>query len=181
MKDRGKLILNAARWTDYHRFKNLCCVENMPPMNGPCWTLAMLSEVDNSYIAPDAGFIGYCYPFRNNAARLATIEQIRGFSRRRTMAWLNRNLRILSRVMVRPEFRHMGIATELVRMTVEKVGVPYIECLTFSALIASILSNTGFVNYGQTMGLKCDYWLWVRPSTGSKKREQDQFEFGHKA
>lgn len=163
MIDDSKLILLPGKWTDYQRFKPLCCVDSTPAIAGPCWTAAILAA-DVSYIeAADVGFVGYSYAFRNNSCRLVAMPEIRGKSKRYTISYLNRHVRCLTRIMVRPSHRGRGIATKIIQATLPIVGVRYVECLTFTESIALILKRCGFVNYGQTGGMECDYWLHTLP------------------
>ena len=165
MIDGGKLILLPASWPDYIRFQSLCCVDTMPRVAGPCWTGIIVAADESTFINADAAFIGYNYPFRNNGVRHRVFSQILGCSRRYRMAYYNKNLRTLSRVMVRSSSRGQGIATEMVLRTLEQVGVPFIECLTFTASIARILERCGFKNLGRTGGMGCDYYLWRQNKT----------------
>lgn len=165
MIDTPLLILQSALWSDYARFKPLCCVDTVPAVAGPCWTGAVVAADESQFINADAAFIGYNYPFRNNGVRHRVFVEILGCSRRYRMAYYNKNLRTLSRVMVRPSCRGQGIATQMILRTLEQVGVPFIECLTFTASIARILECCGFKNLGRTGGMGCDYYLWQQNKT----------------
>jgi len=163
MKPGQTLILLPAEWHDYGRFKPLCCVDTLPfpAGTGHCWTAMVVTQ--DEIIRPDAGFIGYTYAFRNNPVRPTALPDWPRKSRLGQMTYLNRYVRQLSRVMVRPDCRGQGIASEIVRRTLLMMAVPYIECLTFTASIAAILQKCGFIDHGQTSGLHCDYWLYTRP------------------
>lgn len=143
------LTLKIASWQDYKRFVGLCCVPTMPFPGGPCWT-----------IGNDIGFIGYNYAYRNNGRRYNLFPQHRVAGKCIDVTWLNANVRQLNRVMVRPKYRGKGLATYLVGQTLPMVGVPLIECLTWSHLIRHILIRTGFVDHGITKTGKCHYYLW---------------------
>jgi GNAT superfamily N-acetyltransferase len=159
MNDIAKLMLKPAVWSDYSRFVNLCCVPTMPKVTGPCWIMSLLTDDETAYIEPEVAFIGYSYPFRNNARRHVALPYYHSLNRRRQIYWLNKNVRCLTRVMVKPEHRGRGIAKELIRQTVPKLCVPYVECLTFTAGIAKILTDCGFTDYGQSDKATCNYYL----------------------
>jgi hypothetical protein len=112
---------------------------------------------------PDVAFVGYNYPFLNNGMRLKIWPEHVILKKAIDLTWLNSNVRCLNRVMVKPEFRKRGIAEYLVQNTIGGVGVPFIECVTFTDSIARILSRVGFVNYGRLSSGICDYWLWTSP------------------
>lgn len=144
------LILHQAKWSDYKRFVELCCVPSMPFPGGKCWT-----------IEGDVGFIGYNYPYMNNRQRNIRFPSHMIKHKHFDLDWLNMNIRQLNRVMIRPEYRGRGLATRLVEQTLPMVGVPYIECLTFARLIKNILKRTGFVEYGDSLKHTCRYYLWT--------------------
>jgi len=67
--------------------------------------------------------------------------------------------------MVRPEWRKRGLAESIIRNTLPMVGVPYIECVTFTESIERLLVKCGFRSYGRTGGVGCEYYLWNQLQT----------------
>jgi len=157
-----------ACWDDYQRFKPLCCVDSMPFSRGKCWTIGLQAEDESYWIDPDVGFIGYNWPYRYNSIRTRAIPGLEELPERSKYTYINRNIVALARVMVRPDWRGRGYASWLIKNTVELVGAKYIECLTFTETIASILIKSGFVNHGKTGGLECDYFLWTNTRQADK-------------
>ena len=162
MEHDNKLILLQAKWDEYRRFQNLCCVDSMPAVVGPCWTAAIQSVDGLGLDSADAAFIGYSYAFRNNSCRLTAIPELWQWGMRGRMAYLNRHVRCLTRIMVRPEYRGQGIASKMIMATLPLLGVTFVECLTFTEGIARILERCGFQKYGRTGGMNCDYYLWSK-------------------
>lgn len=150
------LKISPAKWSDYLRFVNLCCVSTLPFRGGKCWT-----------VEGDIAFIGYNFCYWNNRQRNLLWPNHLIDSRYFDLHWLNSNIRCLNRVMVRPEYRGQGIATQLVTQTLPLVGVPFIECLTFAELIRDILLRCGFKAHGSAVKNTCKYYLWsLSPGTG---------------
>ena len=147
------LNLKPARWPDYKRFVDLCCVTTMPFHGGPCWT-----------VGNDIAFIGYNFCYWNNRQRNLLFPEHLGLRKNIDLKWLNQNFRCLNRVMVRPAYRGQGIATQLIRQTLPLVNVPYIECLTFSELIESLLLRNGFAAHENAVQDTCRYYLWRNPN-----------------
>lgn len=146
--DMSEKILRCT-WKKYSKFAEFCCVQNSPHPSGTCFC-----------IEPDVAFIGYNFPWKNNGVRLRIWPEHTIQKKAIDLAWLNQNVRTLSRVMVSPEFRNNGVAERLIRKTIDSVGVRYIECVTFTAQIARILEKVGFVNHGRLSSGICDYYLY---------------------
>lgn len=161
------LRLEPAKWSDYRRFVNLCCVNTMPFHGGKCWT-----------IKGDIGFIGYNFCYWNNRQRNLIWPKHLLLKKHFNLHWLNKNIRCLNRVMVRPEYRGRGIATQLIKQTLPLVGVPYIECLTFAELIKNLLLRNGFVAHGNTTEGSCQYYLKTLKNLSIKR--QDYIKIGPK-
>lgn len=157
---RMGLILEPTGWYSYQRFKPLCCVDAEPHPSGPCW-LAFVPNDESEQVVPyEIGFIGYNHTFRNNGVRYQFLRRIVGPNLRRQRSYMNRNFRCLSRVMIRPEFRGRGYATEVVSRTLPMVGVRFIECLTYADLIKGVLVRCGFRPMGDVASGTCSYYLW---------------------
>lgn len=136
-------------WRKYRSFVNLCCVSTMPFPGGPCWV-----------IEPEVAFIGYNYSYYNNSQRNLIFPEKLICRRYFDLDFLNQNFRCLNRVMVNPKYRRQGLATKLITETLPKVGVRYIECLTFAELIRNILLRCGFQEYGESKTGSCRYYLF---------------------
>jgi GNAT superfamily N-acetyltransferase len=160
MNIEGKIILQQGHWEDYLRFRPLCCVESLPYPRGHCWTAGIMAADESHWIDPDAAFIGYNWPYRFNSVRNRAITELQDMPERSRMTFINRHVRTLSRIMVRPAHRGRGIASWLLAETINLVPARYIECLTFTQAIARILRRQGFIDYGITGGMACNYYLW---------------------
>lgn len=169
MDNTVKRILLPAHWDDYIRFKPLCCVDSMPYSRGQCWVLGLMAADESGWIDPDAGFIGYNWPYRFNSIRPTAIKELLGLPDRSRYTYINRHIKTLSRIMIRPKWRARGYASWLIENTLSLVLADYIECLTFTEQIASILLRQGFIQYGRTGGMECDYFLWHNPLHGTKQ------------
>ncbi|MCC6573313.1 MAG: hypothetical protein IT462_05920 [Planctomycetes bacterium] len=61
---------------------------------------------------------------------------------------LNRDVRLLSRIIVDPRFRGVGVAGKLIADGLRQLGVPYVECLAQMGAFSSFLTSAGFVHAG---------------------------------
>jgi GNAT superfamily N-acetyltransferase len=145
------MVIVTTNWARYNKFVNLCCVPTIPYSRGPCWV-----------VEPNIAFIGYDWPVLNNSVRPKAISGFPHNDKRAAMLFINKNVRVLSRIMVKPEFRGRGIASNLIIQTLPLVGVPYIECVSFAESIKHILLLAGFTAFGLTARGTVEYFLWER-------------------
>ncbi|MEM0375173.1 MAG: ATP-binding cassette domain-containing protein [Nitrososphaerota archaeon] len=95
-----------------------------------------------------AGVIVYSYPHPNLRARNAALPFLRELIRsgmRSYLKWLNEHFVRISRVIVHPKFRGIGVAVELVRHTMPLEGRPYVETLAVMAKYNPFFERAGMV------------------------------------
>jgi hypothetical protein len=80
-----------------------------------------------------------CVDLRN----LATNNLLKGFDRQTQLALINRNIRCLSRVIIEPRLRGIGLATRLVRETMPRMNVPIVEAVGVMPLVNPFLERAG--------------------------------------
>lgn len=78
---------------------------------------------------------------------LATGGRYRGFSPRESMALLNREVRTISRVVVDPQWRGLGLAVKLVREAMATVRQPYVEALAAMGRVNPFFERAGMKRY----------------------------------
>ncbi len=93
------------------------------------------------------------YPSLASAARnLVTDGEYNCRGDRQTAQRLNREVLLLSRIVVAPEFRCAGLATKLVRSIVDRTTARWIECSTSMGRYTRFLENAGFREVPQATG-----------------------------
>lgn len=93
------------------------------------------------------------YPALACAARnVATKNEYSGKSSRAIAQRLNREVLLLSRIVVTPEFRCAGLATLLIREIISRTTARWIECSTSMGKYNRFLANAGFVEAPQASG-----------------------------
>ncbi|MDK1030382.1 MAG: ATP-binding cassette domain-containing protein [Planctomycetia bacterium] len=97
------------------------------------------------------GVIVYGFGQLNLRARnLATAGRYqlgRGASRLSLPALLNRELRTITRVVVNPNWRGLGLAVRLVRETLPLAGTPYVESLAVMGRVNPFFEKAGMTRY----------------------------------
>ena len=96
------------------------------------------------------GVIVYAQPALSLAARdRATGGRYRpaGLGRTSLASLLNREVRVISRVVVIPNWRGLGLAARLVAETLPKVGTPYVEALAAMGHVHPFFERAGMTAY----------------------------------
>jgi len=90
------------------------------------------------------GVIVYAMPVANLALRNAAFGgRLRGLDRSLRMQWLNAYVRTIRRVVVDPRYRGLGLASRLVRETLDQVGVPFVEALAVMGHVHPFFERAG--------------------------------------
>jgi GNAT superfamily N-acetyltransferase len=94
------------------------------------------------------GVIAYSYPAVALAARNRALAPLvaRLPARGRARFW-NAHLRTISRVVLDPNWRGLGLAARLVRETLPQAGTPYVEALAAMARVHPFFAQAGMTEY----------------------------------
>lgn len=91
-----------------------------------------------------AGVIVYTMPNpRVELRTVATGGLFAGLDRQTELAMLNRNVRCISRVIIEPRLRGIGLASRLVRETMPRMNVPIVEALGVMPRVNPFLERAG--------------------------------------
>jgi GNAT superfamily N-acetyltransferase len=110
-----------------------------------------LGFVDKVFIMRDpaegdvVGIVVYAHPpielsLRNSATKGRFV---------RNPARLNREVRILRRLVIHPDLRGCGLGHDLVRKTLTRVGTPFVECLAAMGEFNPVFEKAGMTRIGQ--------------------------------
>jgi len=78
---------------------------------------------------------------------IATGGIFTGLDRATQFALVNKNIRCISRVIIEPRFRSLGLAARLVRETMPKVNVPIVEAMAVMGLVNPFFEKAGMQPY----------------------------------
>jgi hypothetical protein len=94
------------------------------------------------------GVIVYAMPSAGLELRnIATDNLFAGFDKRTQLALINKNIRRISRVIIEPRFRSLGLASRLVRETMPQMNVPIVEAIAVMGLINPFFEKAGMKAY----------------------------------
>ena len=88
------------------------------------------------------GVIVYSYPPAACFGRKETFRSC-GINLKPTLKWLNQNLSTISRVILHPKYRGIGLGTKLVSQTLVKAGTPYVETVAVMAKYNPFFEKAG--------------------------------------
>ena len=102
------------------------------------------------------GVIVYTMPSAGAELRnIATDNFFAGFDNRTRLGLINENIRCISRVIIEPRFRGLGLASRLVRETMPKMDVPIIEAMAVMGLVNPFFEKAGMKAYAANMPVRC--------------------------
>jgi len=78
-----------------------------------------------------------------------------GLPRRMQLQLVNKNIRCISRVIIEPRFRGLGLAARLVRETMPQMNVPIIEALAVMSLVNPFFEKAGMTAYTAPTPARC--------------------------
>ncbi|MFB0553500.1 MAG: hypothetical protein ACETWQ_09320 [Phycisphaerae bacterium] len=123
---------------------------------GPFERIFALKPVGGMLNTKAVGVIVYSMPVPGLELRnVATDNFFVGFDRSTQLALINKNIRCISRVIIEPRFRGLGLASRLVRQTMPKMDVPIIEAMAVMGLVNPFFEKAGMRAYTAKMPARC--------------------------
>ncbi len=117
---------------------------------------ALRSEAVGATGTQTIGVIVYSMPVPGLELRnVATDNFFVGFDRSTQLALINKNIRCISRVIIEPRFRGLGLASRLVRQTMPKTNIPIIEAMAVMGLVNPIFEKAGMKALTAEMPVRC--------------------------
>jgi len=102
------------------------------------------------------GVIAYRMPSPGLELRnIATGNLFAGLDNLTRMAAINKNIRCISRVIIDPRFRGLGLACRLVRETMNKINVPIIEAMAVMGLVNPFFEKAGMTPLTAKVPVRC--------------------------
>jgi len=102
---------------------------------------------------------------------IATGGLFAGFDRATRLALINKNIRCISRVVIEPRFRGLGLAGRLVRETMAKMDVPIVEAMAVMGLINPFFEKGGMRPYTAEMPGRCVQLVEAFSMVGIERQE----------
>jgi hypothetical protein len=118
------------------------------------------------------GVIVYTMPTMGLELRnVATGGFFGGFDKKTGLSLINRNIRRISRVIIEPRFRGLGLASRLVRETMPKINVPIIEAMAVMGTVNPFFEKAGMTAYTAKMPARCVQLIEAFGMVGVEEKE----------
>jgi hypothetical protein len=101
------------------------------------------------------GVIVYSMPTAGCSMRSAAMPFLAGLDRRMRLNLLNKNVRTISRVIIEPRFRSLGLAVRLVRETMPLIIAPFVEALAVMGQVNPFFEKAGMTRYNAPPSPAC--------------------------
>ncbi len=133
-------------------------------------------EPDSTWAAPSGiktvGVIVYTMPNPGVELRgIATDNLFAGFDRATQLALINKNIRCISRVIIEPRFRSLGLASRLVRETMPRMNVPIIEAMAVMGLVNPFFEKAGMKTFTGKIQARCVRLVEALSMVGIQRQE----------
>ncbi len=112
---------------------------------GPSSAIFVLSRA--SFETPVGVIVYSTAPAVLELRNIATSHTFAGLDRSTQLALVNANIRRISRVIIEPRFRGLGLASRLVRETMPLVNVPIVEALAVMGWVNPFFERAGMKAY----------------------------------
>jgi hypothetical protein len=102
------------------------------------------------------GVIVYSMPTAGAQMRnVATGGVFAGLDKGTRLALINKNIRTISRVIIEPRFRSLGLAVRLVKETMPIMDVPFVEALAVMGRANPFFEKAGLTRYDAPISASC--------------------------
>lgn len=136
---------------DLNDYRQLACYHYRGNRPGPCKAVFVLKS-DGTLLGLSCGAVVGVIVYSAATAVLelrnaATSNFFAGLDRSTQLGLINRDIRRISRLVIEPRFRGLGLAARLVRETMPQLNVPIIEAVAVMGRINPFLERAGMRPY----------------------------------
>jgi hypothetical protein len=144
---------------------------SLGPLAG-IFALKPVSPLSGLSCRDTVGVIVYTMPAASLELRnAATGNFLTGLDRSTQLALINRNIRCISRVIIEPRFRGLGLAVRLVRETMPRMNVPIIEAMAVMGMVNPFFEKAGMKAYAAKMPVRCVKLIEAFSAVGIEEEE----------
>jgi hypothetical protein len=147
-----KLQIVRGEFEDYKKLARFHYRDSRPG----AYTAIFVIKPDKGISKDPVGVIVYTMPSAGAELRnVATGNTFTGFDNRTRLSLINKNIRCISRVIIEPRFRGLGLASRLVRETMPEINVPIIEAMAVMGMVNPFFEKAGMKAFTGKMPVRC--------------------------
>ncbi len=172
----GRLILNSGTRADYKSLERFHYIAGPPATFAQIWTIYHQSRdhlssdlrqsasiCGSSLSAPTPIAIAVLsYPCLNCKARDRALN-LTQLSPKRRQTFINRHIRTISRLIVHPTYRGLGLASTLIHCILDNCPTRYTEALATMAKAHPLFKKSGMQEFPPENDTKPHYYLFQKP------------------
>jgi len=149
-----KIKIVPGGFDDYRQFANYHYRESRP---GPFEKIFVLrNEALRETRKKILGVIVYSMPYVGLEMRSLVMNNFFvGFDKETQLGLINKNIRCISRIIIEPRFRGLGLAKRLVQQTMQRMNVPIIEAVAVMGRINPFLEKAGMRPFTSKPSQRC--------------------------
>ncbi len=140
----GKLLLRDGRFEDY---RALGAFHYLAPKPATISAIATIdwqpSSLRGRAPARPIAVAVLSWPVPSNHARESALGR-EHFSRKENLCFANQHVRTISRVIVHPQFRAIGLSSLLIRRLCEQCNTRYVEAMATMGSVVPLFTRAGF-------------------------------------
>lgn len=118
-----------------------------------------------------AGVIVYAMPTACCQMRNAALGFLSGLDKSTRLALINKNIRTISRVIIEPRFRSLGLAVRLVKETIPLLNVPVIEALAVMGQVNPFFEKAGMTRIDSPPSVQVSRLIEAFGAVGIEERD----------
>lgn len=171
----GRLVLSSGNRSDYAELARFHYLPGKPVTFCQVWTIRYLSSVSRRRFRGSGAAPGRLvaiavssYPFPTCHARRRALG-LTG-SRRAELRFANRHLRNISRVIVHPQFRALGLSSQLVRWMCAHCNTRYVEAIAKMGIAHPFFERGGMKRINSDVPGESAYYLFERKGKSGASR-----------
>ena len=157
---------------DYRRLAHYHYCNSQPGPVAAIFAVRPRPKSQLRFHAPTVAVIVYSMPVPEVGLRdAATGGFFAGFDRSTKCALLNKHVRCITRLIVEPRFRGLGLASWLIRETMPRLDVPIIEAMAVMGTVNPFLERAGMTAYRTQVPLRSSRLIEAFSSVGIEDRQ----------
>jgi len=157
----GRFILKSGSRAEYKALERFHYIAGPPATWAQIWTIhhERPDELTREARSFPIAIAVVSYPCLNCAARDRALN-LSGFPSKKRLRFVNRHIRTVSRLIVHPAYRGLGLASILIKCILDNCATRYTEALATMAKAHPLFRKSGMIEFPPDDDRKLHYYLF---------------------